>query len=222
MKYQKKDSMLHRTDPRTKLLYLFFLMAFAVYSRTPFTTGLLLLLSLSLFKLSGLSLKSFFSEARVLMAFLALLFLFHLSRASPLHALTSTLFLFDIFLLAAVFIQTTNPSDLSHSLVNWKVPYELAFLFSLTLRFVPVIQAEIVEVRAAQASRCHRLRYPWDTIPLLLPVLHKLFKRALDISISLETKAFSSDRTFYRTPRLNTTDYLLLAALFASAAFLLL
>jgi len=213
MKFKKTKSIIHKLDPRTKLIYLFLTVVFVIYSRNLFTLSILFLISISLFKISKLSFREFFSETKLLIFFLVLLFLFHFFTYTPLRALNTVLFLFDIFLLTSVFIQTTDPSKLTHSLVNWKIPYEFAFLFSLTLRFVPVLQNELEEVKSAQASRAHRLKYPWDAIPIIIPLLHKTFKRALDLSISLEAKAFSKNRTFYRKAALGTVDYLFLALL---------
>jgi len=222
MKYERGNSIIHKIDPRTKLVYLLFAIVFAVYFRNPTTLALLLLFAATVFKSAHLKFSQFLSETKMLMVFVTLLFSFQYYLNGFAFALVTALFLLDIFLLTTTFIRTTHPSDLANSLVNWKVPYEFAFLFSLTLRFVPVIQRDLGEVRAAQASRGHRLRYPWDFLPLALPLLHKLFRQAFDLSVSLETRAFSADRTFFRKMSLTIPDYLLMAGLACFSALWLL
>lgn len=213
MKYRNLKSPIHKIDPRTKVIYLFFILALAIVYKNLFTLSCLFLFSVLVFRASRLSFRKFLQETMLLQAFLSFLFLFHLYRTGFAYALESVLFLLDIFLLVAAFIQTTNPSRLSNSLVNWKLPYEFAFLFSLTLRFVPILQNELEEVKTAQASRAHRLRYPWDAIPILVPLLHKTFKRAFELSIALESKAFSGKRTFLREIAFGPADYSLITIL---------
>ncbi|HMM22747.1 MAG TPA: energy-coupling factor transporter transmembrane component T [Selenomonadales bacterium] len=97
---------------------------------------------------------------------------------------------------------TTDPRDMLRSFLFWRMPYKLAFMAVTGLRFLPVIVMETVTVIAAQRLRgfeaCRRLspagviRTAFQT---LWPVLARSLRRAVTLSMSVESRGFGRTRT---------------------------
>jgi energy-coupling factor transport system permease protein len=130
-----------------------------------------------------------------------------------LVALTSTFFLF---------FRTTSPEELGNALVHSGLPYELAFVMSVGMQFVPVLARKARHVVDAQRSRgiplepgLRALRhYP----ALMAPVLVQAFQLADELAEAMEARGFGRPgRTFAREYRLRAFDGI---AVLAGAAVL--
>ena len=125
-----------------------------------------------------------------------------------------------ILLVFPLVIFTSDVDSMLVALVNARVPYSLAFVFSATLRFFPLLFAEANAILEAQRLRglalermspLRRLRlYDGIAVPLILGAL----VRSQQLEVVLQSKAFSgsSDRTYLHAARLRQWDYLTLAA----------
>jgi energy-coupling factor transport system permease protein len=116
-------------------------------------------------------------------------------------------------------IFTTDVDHIVTSLVRAHVPYSVAFVFSATLRFFPVLLIEAQSIIEAQRLRglavesmglLRRARvYARIAVPLILSSLVK----SQQLEIVLQSKAFSTnpDRTYLHESTLHTADYLAMA-----------
>lgn len=116
-------------------------------------------------------------------------------------------------------IFTTDVNTMIVGMVKARIPYKLAFIFSSTLRFFPLLFEEIQSIIEAQRLRglafetmgpIKRVRvYAKIAVPLILGAMVK--SQMLDIV--LQSKAFSgsADRTYLHASKLGTADYLLFA-----------
>ena len=134
-----------------------------------------------------------------------------------LLALASTFFLF---------FRTTPPEELGNALVRSGLPYEVAFVMSVGMLFVPVIARKASAVVDAQRSRgiplepgLRALRhYP----ALMGPVLVQAFQLADELAEAMEARGFGRPgRTFAREYRLRAADWLSIAAGVATLIVLL-
>jgi energy-coupling factor transport system permease protein len=123
-----------------------------------------------------------------------------------LLALASTFFLF---------FRTTPPEELGNALVRSGLPYEVAFVMSVGMQFVPVLARKARNVVDAQRSRgiplepgLRALRhYP----ALMGPVLVQAFQLADELAEAMEARGFGRPgRTFARDYRLRAVDGLAL------------
>ena len=112
-------------------------------------------------------------------------------------------------------VLTTDINDLVLGLVKMRVPYKVAFIFSITLRFVPFIFGEIDAIMEAQRLRglaLERMSF-FRRIPvfasLAVPLIIGSLLKAQTLDVVLQSKAFSGspDRTYMTDIRLRPIDY---------------
>lgn len=127
---------------------------------------------------------------------------------------------------------TTDVNNMIVALVRAKVPYNIAFIFSSTLRFFPLLIQEFSLIMEAQRLRglafekmgvVKRVRmYAGIAVPLILNAMVK----SQQLEVVLQSKAFSGspDRTYLHESVLKPLDYSLIAffILFFSIALYLL
>lgn len=116
-------------------------------------------------------------------------------------------------------IFTTEVDKFIVGMVRARVPYKLAFIFSATLRFVPLLFGEIQAIIEAQRLRglamekmgpLQRVRvYGKVAVPLILGAMVK----SQMLEVVLQSKAFtgSADRTYLHESTLRLGDYLVIA-----------
>jgi energy-coupling factor transport system permease protein len=101
-------------------------------------------------------------------------------------------------------VMTTDVNDLVVGLVRLYVPFKVAYIFSITLRFVPFIFGEISAIMEAQRLRglaIEKMNF-FRRIPIfasmLVPLILGSLLKAQTLEIVLQSKAFSGsrDRTF--------------------------
>lgn len=115
-----------------------------------------------------------------------------------------------------LFFRTTAPEDLGNALVQAGLPYELAFVLSAALQFVPVIGRKAHNIIDAQRARGMPLEpglaalrhYP----ALFTPLLIQAFQLADELAEAMDARGFGRPgRTFLREYRLRARDWLVLA-----------
>ncbi|MGI0484140.1 energy-coupling factor transporter transmembrane component T family protein [Pantanalinema rosaneae CENA516] len=115
-------------------------------------------------------------------------------------------------------IFTTDVNQITVSLVQARIPYKILFIFTSTLRFVPLLMEEVQSIIAAQRLRGLNFQklnwfkrgriYATIGVPLILNALAKSQK----LEVVLQSKAFSgsSQRTYLHESILTRTDYLIM------------
>lgn len=133
-----------------------------------------------------------------------------------------------VMLIVPLTVLTSDVNTIVVSLAQAHVPYKLAFIFASTLRFYPLLLAQIQAIVEAQKLRgvvlermppLKRARvYARIAVPLILSTI----TRAQRLEIALQAKAFSgrSERTYLHTATLRAHDYVVggLALAFLAAA----
>ena len=132
------------------------------------------------------------------------------------------------FFVLPLIVLTTDVNDLVVGLVRMRVPYKIAFVFSIALRFVPFLFGEINAIMEAQRLRglamekMNILRRIPIFATLSIPLIVGTLLKAQTIEVVLQSKAFSGDprRTYLNDIALRPIDYGLLVLgvlLFAGA-----
>ncbi len=137
-----------------------------------------------------------------------------------LYALNIVFKTLTMILVLPLGIFTTDVNAMVIGMVKMRVPYKIAFIFSSTLRFFPLLFEEIQTIIEAQRLRglafetmgaLKRLRvYAKIAVPLILGALVK--SQTLDIV--LQSKAFtgSPERTYLHETHLSAADYAVIAS----------
>ncbi|MDJ0722736.1 MAG: energy-coupling factor transporter transmembrane component T [Desulfobacterales bacterium] len=112
-------------------------------------------------------------------------------RAAGLQAALSLLTLTSTFF---VFFALTTPEDLGSALVKMGLPYDVAFVMTASLQFVPVITRKARHIMDAQRARGIELRPGWRALrnyPAFLgPLLIQAFQMADALAEAMECRGF--------------------------------
>lgn len=153
--------------------------------------------------------------------------IFKLTLEGLVFALTSLMRLLSLALVTVSVMMTTDPNRWAPALAKIGIPYKGAFVVELALRYLPVYVDELETTMNAQMARGYKVKARGgllarilNTVPLLVPVAINAMLSIYDVADAMELRAFGSGkkRTWYRTLRLKTLDYV---ALFSLASLLL-
>src|SRR3989344_5748206 len=214
--YIYRNSIVHKLDPRTKIAWLVGLSLLVFLTNSKKSILCMLGLVLLIVFLSKLPLRNVWQSSKVFIIFftIANVILFSLLLWSVKQGVIDGIFFSIKFLVliisSIVFAMSTSPRDLMLSLTKLKVPYELAFMLTLAIRFVPVITREVNHVIDAQKARAHKLLFSvWHPVqslqtflPVLIPTFNLLLIKAFDLSLSIEARAFRAKPQRTYPPRL--------------------
>ena len=216
--YFPGDSLLHRLDPRFKLLFIT-LLSLVCLNLYFISLGIFTSLLLGFIIYSRLPLKSWVKELRYFFVFLLFVFMARVlstGGASLIEVkfisvskqgLTAGFLvcwrLAFIVLLGFTLISTTRPAEIKAA-VQWylkPVPFipqkKVAMMMGLILRFVPVIFDQAAETSDAQKARCvqNRRNPVYRLIKLGFPLMRRTFERADDLVAAIEARGFTETRT---------------------------
>ncbi len=135
-----------------------------------------------------------------------------------------------IIVISAGIVTTASSRDVVQGLYQWGIPYEIAFMVALAIRFLPLLRQEAEDVLTAVQLRGLKL----DEVPLgqrlqiysylLMPMVSSVLGKSQKLAIAVEMRAFRAhdQRTSYRSLQMHGGDYAVMgAAVAATAVFLL-
>lgn len=149
-----------------------------------------------------------------------------LSREGLLYGVNILAKSMTFLLMVPLVVFTTQIDNLVVGLVKMRVPYRLAFVLSSTLRFFPLLFAEIQAVKETQRLRGFALEemramervktYAKVAVPVILGSMFK----AQQLEVVLQAKAFSGRgvRTYLHESRLGVAEWSVIAASAAGLA----
>ncbi|MDU4959644.1 MAG: energy-coupling factor transporter transmembrane component T [Sporomusaceae bacterium] len=127
-----------------------------------------------------------------------------------------------------ILFAATRAQDLTTALVTQcRIPYEYAFLFTSSLRFVPDLLAESKAVQEAQACRGYEVKGGLihrfiSFLSIVQPLVLRSVSRSETMAMALELRGFNaSRRSFLTSVALRPADYLLLLLMTAVTAGLI-
>ncbi|WP_028025285.1 energy-coupling factor transporter transmembrane component T family protein [Enterovibrio calviensis] len=140
---------------------------------------------------------------------------YSLTQETLFYLCTVTLKYFSMFPIALVFVFTTHPTEFASSLNRIGVPYKIAYAVSLTLRYLPEVKNDFVNIMHAQQARgvdfsknaplMERFR---GVAKILIPLIFSSLDRADEISNAMTLRGFgrNAKRTWYNARPLATKD----------------
>ncbi|MCP3032592.1 energy-coupling factor transporter transmembrane protein EcfT [Halobacillus sp. A1] len=127
----------------------------------------------------------------------------------------------SIVLMSIFWFMFTSLSEITRGFVSMKVPYKIAFTFTMAFRLVPMAISDITTIANAQKSRglelekgsvYQRLK---KNVAILIPLSSRLVGMLQPMSIALESRGFGSSkmRSYYSDTQLTRKDYIMLISL---------
>ena len=213
-RYIPGDSIIHRLDPRSKLLAMFLLIVISFWANNPVTNLLLFVVTGIFISLSGVPLSFFIKGLRsmfFLIAFTTIFQLFFITGGHVLweigfikitsHGIEQAGIIFCRFVLIIFFSTlltlTTMPLSLATAvesllspLKRFKVPvHEIGLMLSMSLRFVPTLMDDTIRIMNAQKARGVDFGEGSiiQKVKAMIPILIPLFATSLKRADSLAT-----------------------------------
>ena len=231
--YFPGDSVVHRCDPRTKLILTVVYIA-ALFVAKSFVSYLLMLvvlvLCITVSKIRPAALLRGLKPLIIIIVFTAVLNLFY-STGDPIvkfwifkitrEGIRSAVFMVAriIMLVVGTFLltYTTSPIALTDGmeklfapLKKIKIPvHEMAMMMSIALRFIPTLIEETDKIMSAQKARGadfetgNLIQKAKALLPLLVPLFVSAFRRADELAIAMVSRCYHGDKGRTRMKQLH-------------------
>ena len=205
-----KQSLLHRLDPRTKLVLVALTLVLCFLTSSPWWVFSGAIVVIWIF--GGTSPRQYWPVLIMMAPLVTAVFLVHRSREG----------LEVGFRLAAMgitflgFSMTTDPFDLGIALYYAGIPYRVSFMIAFALRFFPLLHEEMSIIRNALRARGYQ--GPGTVALTALPLGLGALRRSQKIALAMELRGFSYaeemkiQRTILKDIRMRPTDYAAIAA----------
>lgn len=218
--YYQTDSVLHKLDPRVKLVgtIAYIISLFLYKEAAPFVLALVFLAMV--IKISHVPFKYMVRGLKAIVVLLLITAAFNmfLTQGEPLVSfwgLTITkegLFSAVLIAIRLIFLiigsslmtLTTTPNQLTDGLEKLlsplkkiKVPiHEISMMMSIALRFIPILLEETDKIMKAQMARGadfdsgNMIKKIKAMVPLLVPLFVSAFRRANDLAMAMEARCY--------------------------------
>lgn len=221
--YFPGTSVVHRTDPRLKLVLVIAMIVTLFLASGPVSYALLALYILTVIKISGIQPKMVVRGLKpvvFIVAFTALLNLFyttgtelwsfgflHITDQGIRVAILMVVRILLLIIGTSMLTYTTSPIELTDGLEMLLSPFkkvhlpvhELAMMMSIALRFIPTLIEETEKIIAAQKARGadfesgNLVQRARAMVPILVPLFISAFRRADELAIAMECRLYRGD-----------------------------
>lgn len=218
--YYPADSVLHRLDPRVKLIGTFAFL-FSLFAGKGIISYVIATIFLgSMIKLSKVPFKMIIKGLKAIIIILLITVSFNLfltqgevifqlgflkvTKEGISVAVFMGLRLIYLVMGASIMTLTTTPNDLTDGLESVlgplkkiKIPvHEIAMMMSIALRFIPILMEETDRIMKAQKARGadfesgNLIEKAKAMVPLLVPLFISAFRRANDLAMAMEARCY--------------------------------
>ena len=231
--YAYKDSIVHKLDPRIKILSVVVLSAAAFLLETYYKFDIFSLFILLLIILSKINFSSLIRNLRpFFFIFIFILLMYILFSMEQLDQGIRTIWKFVLFIIiASILTFTTTITNMVTAIEKLLTPLKLikinlktfALLIALTIRFVPALFLYADRIKDARLARLGSLKNPKHIKLLFLPLLDRLFRSASTLSDAMVSRSYTEKRdTYFNIIRLKYYDYVSFIVLLIFVFFILL
>ncbi len=218
--YYQTDSMIHRLDPRVKLVatMIFIISLFTVKNFIGYIAAAVFLIVI--IKLSNVPFKYMIKGMKAILFLLVITVGFNLfltpgdplisfwkitiTREGVSIAVSMAIRLSFLIIGSSVMTLTTTPNNLTdgmEKLLNplkvFKLPvHEVSMMMSIALRFIPILLEETDKIMKAQIARGadfesgNLIKRAKSLVPLLVPLFISAFRRANDLAMAMEARCY--------------------------------
>lgn len=218
--YYQTDSVVHRLDPRTKLIMTFMYIVSLFLYTNPYVYSLAFAFLAVAIVVCRVPLKFILRgmKAIVMLILLTVVFNMFLIKGEPLvtfwrltiskeglrNAIYMSTRMMMLILGSSIMTLTTTPNNLTDGLESvlkplriFRVPvHEIAMMMSIALRFIPILMEETDKIMKAQLARGadfesgNLLKRVKSLVPILVPLFISAFRRANDLAMAMEARCY--------------------------------
>ena len=205
--YTYKNTIIHKIDPRVKIISVIALSSIAFllesyYKFAIFSFFILFVIILSKINFSSLlrNLRPFF------FIFLFILLMYVFFSRNELDKGILTIWKFILFIIiASILTFTTTITSMVTAIEKLLKPLKIininsktiALLIALTIRFVPSLFLYADRIRDARLARLGNLKNPKQIKLFFLPLIDRVFKSASNLSDAMLSRNYTEKRTTY-------------------------
>ncbi len=213
-------SLLHRLDPRAKILLLITFIVLVFCTTNYFSLLLVVLSVFSVVLLSKVPLRLYFKSLKMIIVIVLItsaLNLFYgtgepivswgfikITLAGINNAIFVSVRILSLILISSALTFTTSPTDLTDALERLMKPlsvlkvkvHEIAMMMTIALRFVPLLLEETDKIMSAQKARGadmesgNLIQRIKALIPVLIPLFVSAFRRAYELAVAMECRCY--------------------------------
>jgi len=212
----KRDSILHRLNPLSKLTLVFGIMLISFLAPFYWTPQLLVVFAIIPLCYLGKILREYFKTAfRLILPAVGFLFVMqslfqplegkelfqiwflHPTQESVAFAFRNASRIFVMVSSFTIFLLTTHPSELMSDLTRRGLPGQFSYVIISTLQILPQMQAKAQTIIAAQRSRgldteSTFLKRAGSLVPLVGPLVFGSLVEVEERAIAIEARGFTS------------------------------
>lgn len=218
--YFPADSLIHRLDPRVKILSLIAYIVLVFCAFNYYALGLMFLAVIGVVLLSRVPLRMYLKSLKVIIIIVIITSILNLfyGTGEPIaqwwifkitwnginNAIFVSVRIICLILFSSALTFTTSPTDLTDALERIMKPltifhikvHEIAMMMTIALRFVPTLLEETDKIMSAQKARGadmesgNLFKRVKALIPVLVPLFVSAFRRAYDLAIAMECRCY--------------------------------
>lgn len=218
--YFPGKSLIHRLDPRAKILLLIWFLVIIFCTFNYFSLLFVTLFTVLMILLSGVPAKFYFKSLKVIIFIIVITSVLNLFYGSgdPIwqwgifkvtvnginRAVFVTVRIICLILASSCLTFTTSPTELTDAIERLMKPlkkihfpvHEIAMMMSLALRFVPTLLEETDKIMSAQKARGadmdsgNIIKRVKALMPVLIPLFVSAFRRAYEIATAMECRCY--------------------------------
>lgn len=218
--YIPGKSIMHRLDPRVKILLLisFIVMIFCTFNF--YSLGVVSVAVVSIILLSGIPVKLYVKSLKVIITVVIITSILNIFYATgepifelgfikiTLNGIYRSIFvtarIICLILVSSVLTFTTMPTDLTEAIERLMKPltvfhikvHEIAMMMTIALRFVPTLLEETDKIMSAQKARGadmdsgNIIKKVKSLIPVLIPLFASAVRRAYELAMAMECRCY--------------------------------
>lgn len=222
--YYQANSVIHRLDPRVKLMGTLVFIISLFLGSTPWKYAVAAVFLAVVIKMSRVPLKFIVKGLKAIVVIIMISALFNLFLTTGDKLVSFWIFTITrqglelaifmiirlIFLImgSSIMTLTTTPNNLTDGLEKGmgflryiKVPvHEIALMMSIALRFIPILIEETDKIMKAQMARGadfesgNIIRRAKAMVPILVPLFISAFRRANDLAMAMEARCYNGSK----------------------------
>ncbi len=247
--YLPGKSILHKMDPRMKIILLTFFIVFIFVARNFIALAIMAAAVMAVLFISGIPPRMYFKSLKAIIFIVLItagLNLFYgtgdalwqwkflkITQAGINTAVFIAVRIIALVLISSVLTYTTSPTDLTDGIERLLKPlsklhiqvHEIAMMMTIALRFIPTLLEETDKIMSAQKARGadfesgNFISRIKALIPILVPLFVSAFRRAFELAMAMESRCYHGGDGRTRMKVLKYSKYDFAALAVSAAVF---